>query len=318
MKFSKQLMTFALSLAGLAGPSFADVNQDTKPDLLWRDKNSGEISAWLLNGGTVLGNESLSWRCGPACFQSWKPVGMLSDTRLLWHNAGTGELSSWVMSGPTVLRTETLSWQCGPACNQDWKAVGTGYFHLDGVSRGVLWHNVTTGDVGVWMVNGATVTEAQPLVGGRCDAASGCSQAWKVVGVNRHGAPNVLWYNASTGTLLYWVMGETPGLDHPGPGQFPAPYYTTVKSAQALSWSCATSTGCAQSWKVIGVEDVDYDGQDDVIWYNATTGEVAAWLLSGFSVKGTLSLSWKCAAASGCANEWEPMGFVPASPPIVH
>ena len=316
MKQLIRMFVIGLALTAVANLSKADINQDTKPDLLWRDKNTGEISAWLLNGATVLGTQSLSWQCGPACFQSWKPVGFLSDSRLLWLNAGTGELSNWVMSGSTVLRSESLTWQCGPACNKDWKPVGAGYFHFDGQSRGLLWHNITTGDLSVWMVNGSTVTEAQPIIGGTCSAASGCSHDWKVVGVNRHGAPNVLWFNATTGTLLYWIIGETPSLAPPG-GTFLSPYYTTVKSTQALSWTCSAGSGCSQSWKVIGVEDVNYDGKDDVIWYNATTGEVSAWLLNGSTVTGTQSLNWKCNLASGCAQEWEPMGFAPASYPLI-
>jgi hypothetical protein len=291
-------------LLGLAGIASADVNQDGVPDLLWRNSNTGDIGAWLLSGPTVLGSQLLSWPCGSDCFNQWKPVGALGHDHLLWHNASTGQLASWVLSGATVTHSETLSATCGPACASQWKAVGTGDFHQDGVSHGVLWHNASSGELGVWLVNGATVTETPILVGGLCDTDSGCAQRFHVVGVNRHGAPNILWFDPELGTLLYWVMAPTPGSD-------PAhPYYTTVQTAVALSRSCAASTGCSQQWTPIGIDDVDGDGQDDVVWFNATSGEVRAWLLDGFDVRDTLPLSWQCAAATGCSSQWQPMGFM--------
>ena len=192
-----------------------------------------------------------------------------------------------------------------------------GRFRLDGSPGGVLWHNVTSGELWVWMLSGSTVTEARQILGGSCDAASGCSRDWRVVGVNRHGSPSILWHNATTGTLVYWFIGESQGLDVPGPGQFQEPYYTTVTGTGALGWSCGAASGCSRDWTVVGVEDVDYDGQDDVVWYNATTGEVSAWLLNGLAVTRTQSLDWRCDAASGCSRTWTPIGIVAGSPPPI-
>lgn len=291
-------------LLGLAGAAAADVNEDGVPDLLWRNSNTGDIGAWLLSGPTVLDSQLLSWPCGSDCINQWKPIGALGRDHLLWHNASTGQLESWVLSGATVTGTQTLDATCGPGCANQWKAVGTGDFRQDGVSHGVLWHDASTGQLGVWSVNGATVTDTQILSGGLCDTESGCAQRFHVVGVNRHGAPNILWFDPDRGTLLYWVMAPTPGLD-------PAhPYYTTVQAAAALSWSCAASTGCSQQWTPIGIDDVDGDGQDDVVWFNATTGEVSAWLLDGFDVRAKMPLSWQCSAATGCSSQWQPMGFM--------
>lgn len=292
------------ALLGLASVASADVNQDGVPDLLWRNTSNGNIGAWLLAGPTVLGSQTLSATCDSACIAQFKLIGALGHDHLLWHNPSTGQVASWVLSGATVTGFETLSATCGPSCANQWNAVGTGDFRQDGVSHGVLWHDASTGQLGVWSVNGTTVTDTQLLAGGLCDTESGCAQRFHVVGVNRHGAPNILWFDPDLGTLLYWVMAPTPGLDPTHP------YYTTVQAAVSLSRGCSASTGCSQQWTPIGIDDVDRDGQDDVVWFNATTGEVQAWLLDGFNVRTTMALSWQCPAANGCSSQWQPLGFM--------
>ncbi|MBV9227213.1 MAG: VCBS repeat-containing protein, partial [Acidobacteriaceae bacterium] len=103
----------------------------------------------------------------------------------------------------------------------------------------------------------------------------------------------VLWHNTATGQLTAWT------LDAQG----------RVTSTQPLSAQCAASTGCSQSWKVIGTLDSNRDGVDDVLFYNATTGELQAWLLNSTgAVTGTQSLSRQCGASDGCSQNWKPVG----------
>ena len=47
------------------------------------------------------------------------------------------------------------------------------------------------------------------------------------------------------------------------------------------------------------------EGQPLVAWHNQATGEVSVWMIDGFTVTGTQSLSWRCDTASGCAQTWE-------------
>lgn len=108
--------------------------------------------------------------------------------------------------------------------------------------------------------------------------------------------PRVLWHNATTGELSAWVLdshGNITGTEH-------------------LSGTCATASGCARDWKVVGTQvfpDHNPGSTADVLWHNATTGELAAWILD---LNGTVirqqPLSWKCATASGCARDWKVVG----------
>ena len=317
-----RLSAVVMALSGLS-VSHADINKDGKADLLWQNYGYGQIGAWLLNGSSVTFSSNLSWTCGlgDGCSALWRPVGPIGDSRILWHNADTGVVSSWLLSGTTVTGKKDLAATCGKSsgCSQSWKAVGTGNFHSSNYHGGdILWHNASTGDVGVWFVDDVAV-EAH-IINWKCGSADGCSSYWKVVGVSRHPEPPaILWHNATTGELRYWYLADTPSLHPTPPNSIRFPYYTTVLQQSApLSWTCGTAGGCSKAWTVIGLDDVDYDGHDDVIWFNSQTGEVAAWLLNGTTVKGTLSLSARCTAASSCSTTWYPIGVMTGSTPPVH
>jgi hypothetical protein len=56
-----------------------DVNGDGHPDLMWINKTTGIVSAWLLNGtSTPTGIQDLTWKCtaDSGCSTQWQPIGL--------------------------------------------------------------------------------------------------------------------------------------------------------------------------------------------------------------------------------------------------
>jgi hypothetical protein len=296
---------FMLSVVAAIVLVVAGNAQVDSSELLWHNATTGELSAWVFDShGNVTRKHPLSWRCDAAsgCARDWEVVGTQvfrtdyfeTKADILWHNATTGELSAWWLAPDgTVIRKHPLSWKCDTAsgCARDWKVVGTG-------NLSVLWHNATTGELSAWsLAPDGTVEGKQPL-SWKCDTASGCARDWKVVGMgdfNSDVTPDVLWYNATTGELSAWLLDS----------------HGNVTGKQPLSWKCDAASGCARDWKVVGVGDFNSDGTPHVLWYNATTGELSAWLLDSHgNVTGKQPLSWKCDAASGCARDWKPVGII--------
>jgi FG-GAP-like repeat len=103
--------------------------------------------------------------------------------------------------------------------------------------------------------------------------------------------PQVVWHNAGTGELSAWLLTANG----------------TVTGKQALSWPCDRASGCSSEWKTVGTGDFNADGVSDLLWHNAGTGELSAWLLAANgTVNGKQALSWKC--GPDCTQDWKPIG----------
>ena len=80
-----------------------DLDGDGKADLVWRQTQTGDVAAWLMDGVTV--------RQGPVVSQGvplvWQIAG-LGDldadgkVDLVWRQTQTGDVATWLMNGVTV------------------------------------------------------------------------------------------------------------------------------------------------------------------------------------------------------------------------
>ena len=73
---------------------------------------------------------------------------------------------------------------------------GVGDFDGDGKSD-ILWRNTTTGDVGLWELNGASIALATNI-------ANGVASNWVINGVgdvNGDGKSDIIWRNTTTGDV---------------------------------------------------------------------------------------------------------------------
>ncbi len=214
--------------------------------------------------------------------------------QLLWQNLASGEISAWLLDGKRVTGTQPLSWQCGAAgaCSSQWQPIDTGY-------ASILWQNPSTGQVQGWRFDSNGIVNTTPELSWRCDAASGCSTAWRPIGKVRIdgdqcdglicGHEGLIWHNATSGEVGVWDLAFDG---------------TTVLASRILPWKCGVAGNCSLLWRAVLTADFNGDGETDILWHNASTGEVSAWLLKGASVIGTQPLSWPCSQASGCAQSW--------------
>jgi DMSO/TMAO reductase YedYZ molybdopterin-dependent catalytic subunit len=182
----------------------ADFNNDTQPDLLWRNTTDGRTTIWYMNGST--------WSGGYADVEptlndpNWSIVGIADFNKdgsqdLLWRSSSSGRTTIWYMTGPT--------WNGGYAdveptlSDPNWSIVGIADFNKDG-SPDLLWRDASSGRTTIWYMTGPTWN------GGYADVEPTVSDpAWQIVAIrdfNGDGSPDLLWRNASTYRTTVWYM----------------------------------------------------------------------------------------------------------------
>lgn len=174
---------------------------------------------------------------------------------ILWRNTQDGENAMWLMNGFNFLSTAWLApiWWDMP----NWQIVGTGDFDGDGKTD-ILWWNASTGQLGIWFMNGTSFKYYQDISYIVTDTN------WQVAGVgdfNGDGKADILWRDQSTGQVGIWLMDAA-----------------TIASSQII-WTVSDL-----NWQIEGVGDFNGDGYADIFWRNKSTGQNGVWLMNGFTI----------------------------------
>jgi hypothetical protein len=258
-----------LPITGNTTMVIKDANGDGRSDLYWYNVNTGNVSAWLINGSNVLLKVSygaLSPQLG------WIPYGIAdfnNDKKndLVWYNKYSGVVQRWFTNGSVV--TKVQNWGTLPP-NMGWFPIGIKDLNGNGLAD-LLIYNAYTGSVAAWLDNGTS-----PGYG-----ALNPSLGWKPIGLedfNGDKKADVLWQNSYSGEIIAWLINGgfilnkvTYGINLPNNG-----------------------------WSIAGFSDFNNDGKTDIFWYSAITGGTIAWLTGIHSVNfGTVSP----------ALGWQPMGL---------
>ena len=138
------------------------------------------------------------------------------------------------MKGARVLSEAVL-----PDQVPDFKDIGTGDFDGDGQSD-ILWHNPTTSEARLWLMQGTKFKSAVPL-----PTAPPNSRLSAVADFNGDGNPDIWWYSESTGQSTLWLMDHTSVQTSATPPRTRvrpawASRFPTSRRCPRCSWSAAT------------------------------------------------------------------------------
>ncbi|MEO7715539.1 MAG: M12 family metallopeptidase [Capsulimonas sp.] len=145
--------------------SVNDFNTDGRPDLLWQNTSTGEITCWLMHGTTTTTDDRItvfSAQTAPSP-ASWRIVASGDFNRdgqpdILWQNQQESSLLNvYYMNETNFLSDQshqTISEPYG-TYPLNWKVIGTGDFNADG-QVDILWQDSTnSSNTKVWLMNGA-------------------------------------------------------------------------------------------------------------------------------------------------------------------
>jgi hypothetical protein len=250
-----------------AGNFNADLDGNGKTDMVWYNNRTGEVQAWMMNGGSCVAQTigTMDIKSGWA-LQGYGDFNGDGKSDILWQNSNTGEVRAWMMNGASVTSSITLG---GSVPGSGWTLAGMGDF--DGAGKtDLFWYNRQTGETSAWLMNGGNNLPTYASYS-NVDPQSG----WTVAGMGDFcgdGKTDVLWYNQKTGDVGAWMMNGA------------------AVNAYVMYGSVDPNSG----WAIKGMGDLTGTGKTDLFWQNTQTGETQAWMMgaTGCSAKvsyGTLS-----------------------------
>ena len=259
---------FNISLAGdLPDP-------DRQADIVWRNVRTGVNSVWLIDpenlqriepsdqGNLLLRSESnTDWEI--VGVGDWTNGGVNDD--LLWRNEVLGETSVWDQDGVIYNRSVELSDQ---ETNPAWKIRAVGDIDRDAVQDDIFWQNTVTGEVSAWVMDGPVRTDNVAIRTER-------NTNWELVGAGDFvgdSRDELVFYNIglddpNRGVISIWILNEDG----------------TFANSQVFNRrEQNVGTPQARGWRIMGVADMNGDGQDDLVWRNFSNpqGANSYWLIN--------------------------------------
>ncbi|MDB6026462.1 MAG: 3-carboxymuconate cyclase [Verrucomicrobiales bacterium] len=230
-----------------------DYNGDGSPDILWQSIE-GDLRLTLMSRTNVLQTFGLptivdsTWRVmGQADFDANGSVDLLLQS-------SSGLIAVYYMQGTNFLGYTYLN--SGNPVDTAWHIAGLHDMDNDGQADILFQHS--GGALWVWLMDGIIVENSYVLRNGATPGA-----AWRVVALadfNNDGQTDILFQHDS-GFVSVWFMSGTKFIEG-----------TNLLDGQAA----------ASGWRILGVNDYNFDGQIDLLWENIN-GDLIVWLMTGIT-----------------------------------
>jgi hypothetical protein len=258
------------------------------------------LTASITSGSTDTSGTTVTFSVNTAALS--KAVGAHGPTTVTFTNTTNAQGNTTRIAGLTVSPQACEVMTKGP--------------NFDGNPKGdILWRS-DNGAIGLWFMDGTSVTSSVGL--------GTLSTDWRLIGTadfNGDGSSDLLWRNTMTGQISVWLISGvtvtaslnvgTVSLDWHilGAGDFNGDGKADLLWRQdggmigiwlmndAMLYSSAGLGAVDNAWRIVGIADFNGDGKTDLLWHDAS-GTAAIWLVDGTTLKnsaglGTVPIDWK-------------------------
>ena len=140
------------------------------------------------------------------------------------------------------------------------------------VDKGILWHHATTGETQIWFMEERRVTQRATVIGEDGTDPALVTLPFSIVGtLDNDGdlTSDILWHHATTGETQIWSMNGRQ-----------------VRQRATVLGEDGKAALVGLPYSIVGTADFDGNGQCDILWHHATTGETQIWFMAGQRVAG--------------------------------
>ena len=180
-----------------------DFNQDGHSDLVWQHQGTRLTTVWLMHGTSFVRAGILSHNTVSDKNWALRIVADMNNdghSDLVWQHETAGWVAVWFMNGLNLVQDRLFS--PGRVADTNWRIVAAGDFNRD-TKTDLLWHNVKTGVVTSWLMNGAT-----QIGTGVFTSNMARDTRWRIsaaVDIDGNGTADFIWRH-STGALAVTLL----------------------------------------------------------------------------------------------------------------
>ncbi len=287
--------TIATVSGGWFCVGLADHNGDKILDLVWQNRSTFQILAWLMNasgvktGSTILdsgtsGQYYVNWQWDFGTLEPMEPWDFNGDDNadLLWQNSSTVAVHEWYMDDSWGMSSSA---EIVASADVPGQLVSSSDMNEDGVNDYIWTYREGSRQVVLlWEMNNDRTLKRSVVLG-----KVAAPYEFRAVGdMNSDGHVDILWQDTNTGKVIAWHMN--------GAGQ---------------RTSFSALTGRIPIYKIQTVADMNGDGNDDIIWQGRTgvNHRIIIWYMDGAGRRsswvnyGAVAKEWSLCSAADYNND---------------